>query len=78
MANYSEHSSTFPFYMQLCAHSEYYNVNPPVQTNLASFPLLLCNTAVKLLPRRILVATFFQPLHNNVLQAIRIAAMHEK
>lgn len=65
--------------MQLCAHSEHYNVNPPVQTNLASSPpLLLCNTAVKLLPRRILVAMFFQPLHNNVLQAIRIAAMHEK
>lgn len=46
--------------------------------NFSAFFLLLCETAFMLFPLCTLVATFFQLLPNNVLQAILIAPMNEK
>lgn len=40
--------------------------------------LLLCKTAATLLPLCTLTVTLFKLLHNNVLQAILSAAMHDK
>lgn len=77
MANKNEYPTTIPVNMQLCAYSDYCNQKQSVQINFSPFLLLLCKTAVILLPSCTLVVILFQHLLINVLQGILFVAMHE-
>lgn len=63
----NRHATIIPVSMQLCACSGYCNVK---QTNLPPLLLLLCKTAVKLLPYCTFFESLFQLLHKNALQTL--------